>query len=488
MTPSGLRGVQYALLVAGEAAWLYAWSVAVGTWLGGSQSPLLPATALAALLAASAMATRQAAAHKRHPRLARVALGLLGLAVAVLTALGPWLATGGWGSWGSGYGRMTRPGDDLRAVAEGCLVLLVWWRGIGIGRARPTPYQVERRFWTGVLALAGLLVVVALAGRASGLTPGALILPTLAFVFVGLIAMPLSRIAELSSGPSRRGAPALTPSGPWLATLLGVVTALLLVTLVLAQLVAFDRLGALLEPLGAILWMILYVVLLPFAFLAEGLIFVARRLLRLQLPLGGRDRPVMDALEQLRQQERSGGPVAPELLTALKVLLLVALAAAVVGLLARAVSHLRDRATEDGVEEVRDLVWSWPGLGAIWRWLLAWIRPRLAGAGAAEATRPIGAGVAASIRELYREFLALGASVGRPRRPVETPHEYESRLRGEPALPGADEVHSITESYVRVRYGPPAPRQPDLGPIAAALARLREAWLERGRGTGTSVQ
>jgi hypothetical protein len=267
--------------------------------------------------------------------------------------------------------------------------------------------------------------------------------------------------------------------------LLGVVTCLLLVTLLLAQVFTFERIGALLEPLRGpletVFWALFYIIFVPLGFLVEGLIYLFRLVIR---PGGAAPTPPqppdMGWLDELRNQERSNA-LPPELMLAVKVILALALGAIVVALLARAVFRFRDWWQGDDVEEVRDLVWSWPGLAAIWQWLLARLRPRPPRIVAALFGRTVeGADIlGGSVRELYRQFLSLGAAIGRARRPTETPLEYERRLSADGSLSGSDEVRTLTESYVRTRYGPPAMGSPEPGPVVAALTRLRALWQDR---------
>jgi hypothetical protein len=484
--PVGLRGVQYALLLAGEAAWLYAWSIGLGAWLGGSRSPVLALPLLLALLLVATVAARLTVTERNEARLIQVAFALAGLLGAALAGLVAIPLTEHWGRWTEVGDLLQKTEAGFRTAAAAGLALIVWWRGIVTARERPNLWHVEGDFRLGIFALAGVLVVAALVGPAAAPAVDSLILPTLVLVFVGLVGMPLARVVEEGEHPRHAGGPTLAPSGPWLGMLLGVVTGLLLVTLLLAQVFTFERIGALLEPLwgplGTVFWALFYAIFLPLGFLVEGLIYLFRLIIR----PGGEPPPPPQApdtswLDQLRNQERSNA-LPPELMLAVKVIVALALGAILVALLARAVFRFRDWWRGDDVEEVRELVWSWPGLAAIWRWLLARLRPRPPRIVVALFGRRVQGDTAAfggSIRELYRQFLSLGAAIGRTRRLAETPFEYESRLNADGSLAGSGEVQSITESYVRVRYGPPAPSVPDQGPVAAALARLRALWQDR---------
>jgi len=436
-----------------------------------------------ALLLVAAAATRMTVTERHEARLVRVGLALAGLVGAALAGLATIPLADHWGRWAEVWDLLQRTEAGLRALAAAGLALLIWWRGIATGRERPRLWHVEGEFRLGIFALVGVLVVAALAGPAAAPVMDSLLPPTLVLVFVGLVGMPLARVADESGHPRHAGGPALAPSGPWLGMLLGVVTGLLLVTLLLAQVFTFERIGALFEPLRgpleSVFWALFYVIFVPLGFLVEGLIYLFRLVIR---PGGKAPTPLQPPdtswLDQLRNQERSNA-LPPELMLVVKVILALALGAVVVALLLRAIFRFRDWWQGDDVEEVRELVWSWPGLAAIWHWLLARLRPRPPRIVAALFGRRVEGSadvLGGSVRELYRQFLTLGAAIGRARRPAETPLEYESRLDADGSLSGGDEVRSITESYVRVRYGPPAASTPDPGPVAAALARLRALW------------
>lgn len=469
---SGFRGLQRALLLCGELAWLYAWSSGLAACLGGRE-PLLGIAALLALLVLAAMATRLAIGRARP--LTRGALGLLGLISATLAAVGPLAAFAGLSRSTEVWHQLLGARSGLSVLVGMGLALVAWWRGISLGRATPTLHTAETSFRTGIFALSGLLVLMVLAGQASAPVASSLVLPTLVVIAAGLVAMPFARIVDVSAQRRGQERQAPAPSGPWLAMLLGVVVALLLATLALAHVFTFERIGMALRPLRAVLWVLLLVVALPTALLMEWLIHLARLLLPdLTFELRLAQMPRQGLLEGLQQQ----GEIAADarLVLGLQVLVGLALACVVIFALARAVVRLRQEPEEDDVEETRDLVWRWPGLAAIWRWLLCWLRPRRRQPVSTPMAPPASVGVADSVRELYRQFLALGAAIGRARRATETPLEYEGRLHGEASLPGGDEIGSITETYVQVRYGPPDWASPGVEAVASALTRLCALW------------
>jgi hypothetical protein len=176
--------------------------------------------------------------------------------------------------------------------------------------------------------------------------------------------------------------------------------------------------------------------------------------------------------------------VPPEFLIAFKVILAIIAGAIIIWLLTRAVSRLGWWQQREDVDEIHDFVLSRGDLEGMWKGLWANARSkmrRLAPSGERTSRR-----ASTSIRELYREFLALGDYIGRARFPAETPAEYQRRLRRDEPLTGTDDVRVITESYVEARYAPPVAPSPDAQPVAAAIARLRILWVGRGQGRHTS--
>ncbi len=78
----------------------------------------------------------------------------------------------------------------------------------------------------------------------------------------------------------------------------------------------------------------------------------------------------------------------------------------------------------------------------------------------------------ASIRRLYADMLRWGAAWGFPRKPCQTPFEYQETLCL--SLPGYErEVKSLTEGYVRARYGAQPPTEVELRRLRESRSRLK---------------
>jgi len=476
----GPREVQYLLLVAGDAAWLYAWSLGIGVWMGGDRRELLPLTAVLALLIVSLITTRLLSLVRRRPLVARTALALLGVAVAWVVALAELPALRSWGQWGEAWNQLFYSDRGGRIVVTVGFAVFAWRRGILFGRSRPGVETVATEFQTGVVALASLFIPVALSGPLLPIPSDVLLIAAMVTICCGLIGMPLARVVEVSEAQARRGVPVSGPMGSWLGVLLSVVGGILVVTLAVSQLLTFDRIVAVYEvvrgPVGDFLWAVVYVIGVPVGLLVQVFLYI----LSILIPSKARPKQPQagdtDWLDRLKDQGELA-TLSPEMVLALKIALGVALAAVAVFLLVRAFLRMRAPGEQDGVEETRDSVWAWPRLRDLWRWLMG----RLQLARRRVATVIAGPGDTApdnrGVRGLYREFLTLGLVTGRGRKPAETPLEYETRLGGTTA--GSGEVRLITESYVRVRYARPSSQEPDLSAVAAALARLRELWRAR---------
>jgi len=484
MVSIGLSQVLDFLLLAGEVAWIYAWAIAVGAWSGGSTLVGLPALLLLMLVAV--VVSRLVASGRWRAAAARGLAVLLGLAAVALIVLAELKLPQTWNQDLAAWNRWLEGQNSGRAVLAGGLAAVAWQRGVALGRSRAGVAGVEESFRIGTIAICSLLALVGLAGSAAHLSSDALIPSTLVLLITGLVGMPLARIGDAGSRPRHRHGPTLapatlTPGGPWLAMLLTLVAGILGVTLVLARLFTFERVGALQDALtsrlDAALSTIVHVLAIPFGLIAEALIFLMRLILK---PSPGRpqlEQPDMNWMSNLGQKP---GPdsIPPEVLLALKAVVALTLAAVLAWIIWRAISRLQRFWEQDAADEVRDSVWKWPGWMAVWRWIMARLQLARARVATTISLRRGAVDEEISVRSLYRGLLRLGAAIGHPRHLAETPLEYEARL-GRAAPEGRSEVRTVSDAYVRLRYGPPLPASPDLGPIATALNRLRGLWEQR---------
>ncbi len=76
-----------------------------------------------------------------------------------------------------------------------------------------------------------------------------------------------------------------------------------------------------------------------------------------------------------------------------------------------------------------------------------------------------------SIRELYRQLLRLGESVGLPRGVATTPLEHLPLLQS--SLEPADDAAGVTRAYLKVRYAEVEPSLAETEAVREELGRLR---------------
>lgn len=478
----GLGGVvllQYLLLLGSESAWAYGWALMVGSLALEPSAPVVAWPVVGVVLLLSVIVARlavQAPGHLRWPRLLSASLGL---AVAAAVAFAGLPAAWEPDRWAQMWPQWWQAPLAARTTLAALTVVLLWWRGLSIGRSNPSLAEVESRFRVALFAISLLMVTVAMAGeRGVGLVPDLLPLAML-IVAGGLLGMPLARIVDEGRRRGRREGAALNPGWAWIALLVTVVVGILAATLLLAQVLSFERIAVILEPLGAILDALLmalvYLVAVPLGLLLELVVFVGRMVLHPTAAAPVLEPPDMSWIEGIRDQGH-GGVVAPWLLSGMKIGLAAALVLLLLAVLVRALMRLGERWQQDDVEELHDFVWSWPGAADLWRRWLRWLRAGASGSpGGCKPSADV-SGEGDEIRRLYREFLRVGAVAARPRSPWETPLEYEGRLVRILGLPGGEEVHMITEGYLRVRYALLGDGRPDVGAVASALARLRDLW------------
>jgi hypothetical protein len=447
----------------------------IGRWIDASSAvPPLPIGAISGIGLAAAVVTRLIG-RASAGRLARLGIASIGLLVAVAVAgfaVGqpPWSGRGAWAT-------MMATTLGWYPTSAAALALVAWWRGIAAGRASFTVDVVESGFRGAVTGLVGLFLIALLAGSSRAVPTGSLTSLAVVVLFTGLLGMPLARI--LHAGDARHpDRPALRISRQWLSLLLGTILGLVLVAILLASILTFERLDRLLAPLVEALALVVYIVALPLGYLVEWLIDLLRTLIHPGNRIPPPTRPLTSLLDSLKERPVQGnGP--PDLVVQILTFAAVALLAVlVVWLLARAVNRRTERTTDEGIEETRDVIWSWAEIkSVIARWFADWRRRRRQSLVAMvkrghptleDGSRPLTA------RELYRELLRLGARAGQPRSPDETPNEYERTLARVTSLAnGENEIRTLTGVYITDRYGPEPPGPANVEDAREALERLR---------------
>jgi Domain of unknown function (DUF4129) len=468
-------------LAAMDLCWVTPWSILLGLWTDlAHPRPLLSPPSVFALVLLGALSTQalgRRAVHSRAARSGLVGLGVLAVLVAVRLDQYPDAAGVEWlgltaGALAVVLGQVSGP---ALAFALG---LFVWWRGVRLGSQMASFSDVESVFQWGIGLLVSFALVMAVSTRPS-------FRPTLeaqttpfvvGFFFVSLLTLALGRLESL-----RTRTRALAVNTQWLGVLISVAGLVVLLALVIGQLLSFDLLIVTTRPLfdllGQVLLLAIYVVVIPLAYIVEWLVYLLLSL----LPAATNQQPpqllqpgeVDNRLQSLFSQQ-----IPPELLFALKAAGAALLLVAALLVVARAAARWRrPSADADAAAEERDSLWE---AGRLRRALLALLaklfrrRSRASGQASTLGTSVLEGGATrelSSIRELYRQLLQLGESVGAPRALETTPLEHVPALQD--SLEPADDVAHLTEAYVRVRYAELESSRADAEAVREQLERLR---------------
>ena len=454
-------------LVAIEFCWLYPWLLLfTGAFYGPGTPPLLSAEPAFALLVLGFLTVRAALAGPWSLTATRTGVVAVGLATGLTAVKLTYYPQ--YAAWDLRWlGVLVRAVHDalpvvVPAVMASLLAALLWWRGIVLGEREFTHFEIERAFRRGVAWTIVFMIFFVIYGDSRGFgaataSPAYL----LGFFSLGLIMLAVTRLLSIWQESQADEAQALAANRHWLLLLVAVVGVILTGATLFSGIVNLQFRPTILRGLAPLAPVVEFLFLIVFSIalvIARGILYVLSQFPRRfgqveRLPDAGR--PLEELLRDLPPGVVSGARWG--------------MVAVVVGLLvlliAVAVVRRRRRAKKPGDDE-RESVWSTPlllaGLGQAWRSL--WARLRAA------RTEPEPESVSA-IRAIYRELLRCGVSLGIARRPSETPYEYRPRLSAR--LPdGTDDIDSLTEAYVLVRYAPDSPSEAEVEAARAALDRV----------------
>jgi hypothetical protein len=368
---------------------------------------------------------------------------------------------------GTSIGHLAEPQNPLwiREASLFVLLLLVWWRGIGLASRPIDNRELGLRFRLSSLLLAPLVV-----GLSSRLATGAVAPFILLFFLASLMAIALTRVEQLERDKTGY-AYAMSPR--WFVVVLAAAVAITLAAAVAGGLLSGQSLGGLLGWLAP-LWLALSIaatgalasgsyLVLPlfsvlsylltwlFSIIGPGLQQALARWQEIVLNM-----PTPEATPTLEGPAAGVNPETRQWLTLLIMLFLVLLVSLA---LSRLYRHLWPAAEADSelyrgsrVDRERDEA----GLGRRILQRLGLLR---------------GWRAAASIRRIYRQMTTLAAAAGYPRAESATPYEYLATL-GELWPEGKRESELITQAYVQVRYGEVPETKEELEEIRAAWRRL----------------
>ncbi|MBN1201214.1 MAG: DUF4129 domain-containing protein [Anaerolineae bacterium] len=345
-------------------------------------------------------------------------------------------------------------------------VLFLWWRGFQLGSIYMTLVRASFGLRLGMLAFFWLFLFANPALRRAAL-------PTVpVFFFLGLLSTSLARADSLNLDRSRT---AIFGRG-WIVSLLFTALGLTLAGYVAALWLSgmdMARAADIFKTIGEGALTLLLLVASPLLLLAQLIYNLLRSILPDQIP--------GDIFEIGSGDDSSSGgsdiPLLADIFAVLTDALIVALIVFLILLIIAFFWFLligRDR-QERYSDEEREALGTAEVVGGLRQTLRAgWQRL----ADTLGLLRRFGLGsdlfAALTIRRIYARMEKLAGKRGYPRALSDTPYEYRRELVQ--AYPGmGDDVQTITEAYVAVRYGEIPEDQTVLQPVRAAWERLQNS-------------
>ncbi|MFC2012373.1 DUF4129 domain-containing protein [Chloroflexota bacterium] len=450
-----------------EVLWVFPWLV----WLArlpklNWPQPPLSLLSLAFILGISFLSTRFLLNRKwpiRWIRLSIIACGILTVFIIIRAEYGAdyGLLSGDW------FVHITRLLLDSFNRLQPLLIalilsILLWWRGIRLGRSRLQTSDIFRSF---LLGLATLIVLIILSGVTTGadllLSYNSIWVQLTGYFFFGLLAIALANLQTVRGKMSPEGMSS-TLSHRWLSVLLLVAGGVVTIGIGIASIVSADFVAFLARTFGTVSDLItrgLSYLFMPLGYLVELFYRIGQFIV--SLISGNRVEPIeMANLEIADLPEAGIAPnLAPELLLALKWFFFALIAALVIFLLIRSVfRYMTFRGSED-IDEVHESLWSLDLFKSDLRLMLSKLRWRFG----AEKKAPAEVGLlpgwyaedypgTLNIRQIYECLLWEGSRANMTRQYHETPNEYASRLGS--AIPDSQKpLDEITDLYIEARYG-----------------------------------
>ncbi len=358
-----------------------------------------------------------------------------------------------WGWLPDLVSRQAEP-EVARKFLAWLLGLLIWVQAMRVPACFGDVRATLRRFQVGVLLVAGLVLFsLRFEAPVTDLV--------LAYFGLGLLTLALTRIEEVAEKDPRAAG---TFGRKWGLTLAAALLLTLGGALLLSRVVTVDVVRWILTPLITLAWMLLFAVVVLFSFLLSQLLPLIAYLLgddlseRFRETLEGFGESVQNVAPE---QGGKGGPNLA-LAQALQGVFVVGLLLLLVGLLVYSFRKWRLRqygTSPGGVRETVEPEGTWA------QDVVDYVRHLRRRADLGRWVRRPGDG---SVMAIYASLQAWLAAGGYPRRPEQTPYEYQTLAQE--ALPAHQaQVQAITEAYVRVHYGQ--------DPVdARELSRLQRAW------------
>lgn len=430
---------------------------------------------------------------KKNWSVKRVRFLVLPSAVLLWLVLFRWSLGGGYPLWDAGWFGYLNANIFQAGVALLSGPFFIW-RGIAISRQSNMSEDLYRKFIIGLVFIVILLIVWGFSGlQSSGIwsTVG-----TYGFSYfaVGLLILAIANLENLSHTLSRHQEAASAFRRRWSSMLLVLIVAILGLAVAGASIFSTNLAGMIVHAFSVFGdWLLLAFayIIYPFGFVAEFLWFVFEWIVSL-ITHGKTPQPVKiqmpDFSKYKQNQQPTGTHLSPVLLMSLKWTLLAVVIGLAIFFIGRYLMRYWQSKMEEDVDEENESLWSWVNFRAdlrnFFQWLFSWLyrkKTLVEEAGTEQITDDIGSGPdrELSVREIYRSLLRQGWLIHLPRDTSETPYEYSGKLKNRRENI-AEELDTITDSYVAERYGN-AETNPEKVSLLNQLWRMLRSKMEIGK-------
>jgi hypothetical protein len=458
-----------------DLCWTYPLAVLLGVWADARRdSGLLSAPTILTLLVIGAGATHVLGARVGRGRKARGALAVVAVLASLFAVRIEHYSSSGAVDWvvpflgalAATIGQLTAP------VLAFAFSLYLVYRGVRLGSQTPGYTEVEGSFRWGLGRMAVLGLIIAANRRVEPQTTPFVV----GFFFISLLTLALGRLESLRTRTRRP-----TLNTQWLAVLIVVAASIVVLALLLGQIVSFDVLLTATRPLfdllGAILLVLLYIIVIPLAYVVEWIVYLILALLQAGGPHPPPQLPqtsdVDNALQRFFAQTFS-----PELIAVLKagaagLAVVLALLIVARGLAAWRPSSADADASNEERDSMLTLREALARLLAFLRGLLRRSSPTSPAQASADAT-PADSSIQvemSTVRALYAHLLQVAEGSGVKRAVATTPSEHVPALSG--ALEPDEAVRDLTSAYVRVRYAETAATSEEVARLRTQLGEVR---------------
>jgi hypothetical protein len=460
----GLIQVVPVLAVLMETLWAYTWLLWLSQWssLNWTNAPL---NFISCAILSVASSLLSGAAINRDWSIKRVRWVVLPSVLLVLLFALRLNNGGGYSLWDVSW--LAYASEHLPALVIAFVFgIYLIWRGITTSLQSLNFSDLYRKFITGVIGIILLLLIWGLAKSQMVGSWSLIGLYITLFFGLGLLSLALVNLESLRTELLKHQEASSAFTRRWISILLLLVVGILTIALVVSGIFSSNVVGTVLHGLGIFANWLLFVIgylLYPVGLLAAVLYYVLRWIVNLLR--GGTAPPPFNLPDYSDLQKQAEGQstvhVPLAILLVLKWGLLILLAAFLIFLLTRALARYWQGKDPENLDEEHESFFSWGllrrDLGGFWSWLIS----RLKRKSKRKAILPgpviagefdEGSDKEYNVRELFRAMLKRGRQIGLPKKPFQTPYEYEKQL--ESFYPESEqELKPFTQAYVEERYG-----------------------------------